>query len=290
MLAFLEYSTLVFHLRELKIKKKNNTISWITLGIKKSCKRKRELFRLVRDSNNPVLKRYYKTYSRILAKVIKEAKRLSYNSRILKSNNKVKTTWNIINDLVGKQRSTNSILKLSTRGNLLTNPNDIAEAFNKYFLSIISIRNRNNLENTRNNTTSTYSYLDLGNGNRYSPMVFKSFSSQEIISIIKSLKAKDSFGYDEVSPRLLKICAGYISSPLTYICNKAISTGIFPDCLKYSIIKLLYKKGDRLDPANYRPISMLTSFSKYKYINKNILNDHQFGFRKSSRPKMPFLN
>jgi len=135
--------------------KKNNTISWITLGIKKSCKRKRELFCLVRDSNNPALKWYYKSYSRILAKVIKEAKRLSYNSRILKLNNKVKTTWNIINDLLGKQRSTNSILKLSTEGSLLTNPNDIAGAFNKYFSSIINIRNRNNLENTRNNTTST---------------------------------------------------------------------------------------------------------------------------------------
>jgi hypothetical protein len=219
-----------------RIKNKNNSISWIKLGIKKSCKHKRELFLSTRDSNNPALKRYYKTYFRILANVIKEAKRLSYNSRILKSNNEVKTTWNIINDLLGKQRSTNSIQKLSTEGSLLTNQYDIGEAFNKYFSSIIGIRNRNNLDNPRNNTTSTYSYLDLDNGNRYSPMVFKSFSTQEIISIIKSLKTKDSFSYDEVSSKLLKICASYISSPLTYICNKVISTGIFPDHLKYSII------------------------------------------------------
>ena len=53
-----------------------------------------------------------------------------------------------------------------------------------------------------------------------------------------------------------------ICSPLTYICNKSISTGIFPDRLKYSIIKPLYKKGERTDPSNYRLISMLTSFSK----------------------------
>jgi hypothetical protein len=62
--------------------------------------------------------------------------------------------------------------------------------------------------------------------------------------------------------------------------------------LKYSIIKSLYKKGDKTDPSNYRPISMLTSFSKVlekalnnrliEYLNNNnILNSQQFGFRKN---------
>jgi hypothetical protein len=32
--------------------------------------------------------------------------------------------------------------------------------------------------------------------------------------------------------------------------------------LKYSIIKPLYKKGNKKDVSNYRPISLLTSFSK----------------------------
>jgi len=54
----------------------------------------------------------------------------------------------------------------------------------------------------------------------------------------------------------------------------------------------MYKKGDKSDPSNYRPISMLTSFSKvlekalYRRLiqhidnNNNILNEQQFGFRK----------
>jgi hypothetical protein len=92
---------------------KNNSNSWTTLGIKTSCKRKRELFLLNRNSSNPALKRYYKAYSKILAKVIKEAKRMSYNNRILQSHNKSKTTWNIINELIGKQHSTNNTQKLT---------------------------------------------------------------------------------------------------------------------------------------------------------------------------------
>jgi hypothetical protein len=92
--------------------------------------------------------------------------------------------------------------------------------------------------------------------------VFKSYSTHEIINIIKSLKTKESYGYDEISTKLLKISANYICSPLTHICNKAIAAGIFPQRLKYFVIKPLFKKGDKAIPANYRPISLLTTFSK----------------------------
>jgi len=94
------------------------------------------------------------------------------------------------------------------------------------------------------------------------PPVFKTFSTEEITSIIKPIKTKNSSGYDEIITKLLKISVNYICSPLTYICNKSVITGIFPERLKYSIIKPLYKKGDKTDPSNYRPLSMLTSFSK----------------------------
>ena len=66
--------------------------------------------------------------------------------------------------------------------------------------------------------------------------------------------------------------------------------------MKYSIIKPVYKRGDKTDPSNYRPISLLTSFSKvlekalyHRLIehtnNNNILFGQQFGFRKGSATK-----
>jgi hypothetical protein len=67
----------------------------------------------------------------------------------------------------------------------------------------------------------------------------------------------------------------FMSAPLSYICNMSIITGLFPHHLKYAVIKPLYKKGDKLYIANYRPISMLTVFSKV--IEKTmhcILNQH----------------
>jgi hypothetical protein len=60
----------------------------------------------------------------------------------------------------------------------------------------------------------------------------KNTTTHKISKIIHSLKCKDSHGCDEASTRILKISAPYILFPLTYIFNKTLSTGIFPDRLK----------------------------------------------------------
>ena len=86
---------------------------------------------------------YYKAYSKILFHVIKEAKRMIYNTRILKFNYKSKTTWNIINKLLGKQHSTNEIQKLSIDNNHVTKRNDIADSPRTYYASMENKMNNN---------------------------------------------------------------------------------------------------------------------------------------------------
>jgi hypothetical protein len=53
-------------------------------------------------------------------------------------------------------------------------------------------------------------------------------TSREIKDIIKSLKWKNSKGYDDIPQNILKISMPFIVSPLVYICNKSLSLGIFP--------------------------------------------------------------
>jgi hypothetical protein len=77
------------------------------------------------------------------------------------------------------------------------------------------------------------------------------------------IKFKNSFGYDEISVKILKVSSPFVIAPLNYICNRSILSGSFPTRLKYSVIKPLLKKGDKKDLKNYRPISLLTSFPKY---------------------------
>jgi hypothetical protein len=83
------------------------------------------------------------------------------------------------------------------------------------------------------------------------------------------------------------------TSPLTYICNAVLHYSVFPDRLKYAVVKPCFKKGSRLEIANYRPISLLTTFSKIieKLIytrlishieDNNILVSEQYRFRAHS--------
>jgi hypothetical protein len=39
-------------------------------------------------------------------------------------------------------------------------------------------------------------------------------------------------------------------------------SGVFPDRLKYAIVKPCFKKGNMQEISNYRPLSLLTPFSK----------------------------
>jgi hypothetical protein len=108
----------------------------------------------------------------------------------------------------------------------------------------------------------------------------------EIKIIIHSLKAKNLTDYDGTTNKFLKVCAALISHPLTHICNDSLFT-----ILNISVVRQLYKKGDETSMSNYRPVSLLTIFSKvlekvmhnrlshYCQIN-SILVSEQFGFRK----------
>ena len=92
---------------------------------------------------------------------------------------------------------------------------------------------------------------------------------------------------------MLKVMCPYIKNPLSVICNKSITEGVFPKNMKIAKLIPLYKAGDRANPDNYRPISLLPVMSKIlesvvheQLQNFMTSNTHycktQFGFRKKS--------
>ena len=162
--------------------------------------------------------------------------------------------------LINKRNTTNRITAINVNNNIINDPTIIANAFNN-FLSSAAV----NVINRFSDDTFTVNPLHFPINNLTGPtfnLSLKPTTSHEINKTIQNMKLKDSHGYDAVSSRTLKISAAFILSPLTYIFNKSLYAGIFPERMKYSIIKPLYKKGSTSELGNYRPISLLTVFSK----------------------------
>jgi hypothetical protein len=197
-----------------------------------------------KNNNNSELNNYYKKYCNILSKVIKEAKRLKYDNKIQNSSNKNKTIWDIVKVESNKVPNNEKICTLKANGKLIRETQAIAEIFNDY-LSVAENKSENKKQNNTNINNLTditpIQYLLKTFKIPFPKIKLKSLSTKEVGNIIKSLKPKNSYGYDEISTKLLRMSSSFIISPLSRICSSSLSQGICPDRLKYSEIKPLFK-------------------------------------------------
>ena len=111
-----------------------------------------------------------------------------------------------------------------------------------------------------------------------------------VYKLLSKLNERKSAGLDNILNKLLKMAATIVSPSLTLIFAKSIETGISPDEWKLARVTPIFKKGERDDPNNYRPISVIPTVAKIfekcvcdqlsEYINANNLLSHcQSGFR-----------
>jgi hypothetical protein len=167
----------------------------------------------------------------------------------------------------GETRHNNNIHEpppLTENGKKIKSGLHIANTFNTYFSTMIDNRpNGSHINPVSNVNNDKFSrYLSIVTMEPMSTLNYVSVTSEEIKEIIKSLSNKNSSGYDEISSKVLKSSMPYVLSLLIHICNRSLSTGIFPSWLKYSQVHPIYEKGERSEISNYWPISILL-FPKY---------------------------
>jgi len=214
--------------------------------------------------------------------VTKKAKKTEHDKLILNSYNKIRTTGALYiknHDKIKKSWTMNS---KSWRSEIYWS-NIIAETFNEYFVPIaedIKRQGKNNVIISKDHNNSIGSHTHFMEPALYEPypnMKCNCTMMKDIEKIIKSLQIQNSHGYDEILTKILKISSPFISWPLNYIRNKIILWGVFPDRLKYTVVKLLHKNGDRCDESNYRPVSPVTSLSNTfnGNVDKGFTTTHQ---------------
>jgi hypothetical protein len=255
---------------------------WVTQGIRISCEKAKYLHALCRSSASFELKRFYKTYKKILNRCIRAAKIRFNSDNIRKSDNKIRMAWNIVKKETNIPARDQDLLKVFPH----KTPENVLNTFNDFFVNISKTLNlKPNLEGS----------LEFCKGlpvTRSRLISFSPVTRDEIIEIMQRLNFSKTPGWDEIPPFLIKSCRNLLADPLLFIINLSFKRGEFPDLLKFSNIIPIFKKDNPTDLNSYRPIAILPAFSKVfekavvnrltSYFEDNeLLNKNQYGFQKN---------
>ena len=277
---------------QLNDKRKGNH-PWITRGILRSIKRRNVLYKRSMKKRSPDNVEKYKKYRNKLTSIIRYSRRLFYSKRFESANGNISTTWKIVKDILCKQGKHEVPGKIVHDNKEITNSEDIANAYNTYFVNV----GLNQAKMINKDGTNFTQYLNEPSN---TSIFLKPTDYIEILNVVRLLKNSHSSGHDEISTFLLKKIIGSILTPLVHICNLSLMTGVFPSSFKLARVIPVHKKDDVMVVSNYRPISILPSFSKvlerivynrlYSFLDKcESLNPDQFGFRRSHSTDLALL-
>ena len=121
---------------------------------------------------------------------------------------------------------------------------------------------KNNNEKVDDNKVNQEIQTILQNtGNHINKFTFRNVTANEVKKIIKSLKSNSS-GHDDISSFFIKIAIDHLTDPLVNIINASLKHRKFPENWKKAIVKPIPKIPNATLPTDFRPISLLTTFSK----------------------------
>ena len=267
-----------------KIIIKSNHKPWVTQCLLNSIKRKNKLYKAYLKNPCTETKFRFTKYRNKLTHLLRISEKKYYTDNLKKYSSDARKSWKIINEIIDHKKTNEmlpNVIDLNNQGTI-TDPNSIADHFNQYFSSV----GINLAKNIRQSSVDPVTYISTSHSNEFS---LCNINEEDLKKIFSSLK-NSAAGYDGIRPSVLKSVFDQIKSPLIHLINISLHYGIFPDRLKQAVITPIHKQGNRHIVDNYRPISVLSVFSKifeklmyqqlYNYlIQNNILYLHQYGFQ-----------
>ena len=295
------------HYDEAYPKKKNRTRRkneranpkpWILPWLEDACARKQDLFfeSVVRPTEANI--KAYKKLNKFCKKH-KDIAKNKYHKKYFETHKDCsKKQWTMINSLLNRKTKKSGKTKVKdSKGNLICSDKKVAEEFNDYFSKIAS---------TIKAQISARMVFDPGGYQEFlsdpcqNSLFIRPTNQYEVFNIINSFKNKSTLDTKIESLKIANNCQNF-AEMLSKIINNSFEQGIFPDSLKLARVVPIHKEGPKTDVTNYRPISLLSCFSKVfekimhnrimEFLDKNnLLCDTQYGFRPGRSCEHALLN
>ena len=261
-----------------KVISKRNSKSHFILNKsgKTKLRQKRRLWKQYLQSNDATIFNKYRKVSNQLRLITRI--RIKIHEKLISNQVKEnpKRFWQYVNNKRQAKSTVSNLYKAGTnKKEFYESDIENATALGKQFYSVFTIDTNEPCDVEQNSDADSKLSID--------------FSKEVILEKINFLKENKSPGPDEVSVRILKELAEELAPCLSIIFQNSYNTSKIPNSWKDANISAIFKKGDRHEAENYRPISLtsivcklMESIIKESLLiflqNQNIISSNQFGF------------
>jgi hypothetical protein len=227
-----------------------------------------------------IAKEVYVRYNRVYRQLVYKEQEKSFHKKITDCGADSKKKWRTLKDELKISDNKEEIEKITVNNTQIEDKSDIAKAFKTHFETCASSLASN---------VPDYGECEILIEQK-PEWSFHTVSRKELLELIESIVPKSSCGYDLLTNRMLKKEKERFCNLTLNLINETITNNKFPNALKIAKVIPIFKKGDKHNLNNYRPISLLPVLSKLveKVINKqitkklndyHIIDDNQYGFR-----------
>ena len=268
---------------------------WITSGLLSSRRTKISMEKALFCNPCPASLESFKKFRNLYNRVLRVAKKTFFENELRANQSNAKKSWDLIRLALNKRQDKSSaICNISLNGTNISDPQLIANHFNEFFSSVAS-----NIVDDINPTDPP-----VDNFSENVPLF--SFTTNpvtgtEIIETVQQLQPKKTLDMTGISTWLLQKIVTAISVPLTHIFQGSLASGLVPNQLKIAKVIPVFKSGQKDSMDNYRPISLLSCFSKVieKIVcnrltlfldSNNLITNAQYGFRKNHSTLHPLVH
>ena len=268
---------------------RKNAKPWILPWLEDACARKNRFYHEFIKYPTQVNKLKYVKMKKFVDRHILKAKNKYYSDYFKEHKSNSRKQWQMINSLLNRNRKKVAVTKLiDSDGTVVNTPIDIAENFNKFFADVAT---KLKSETASHDSTPRDITFDRFINARVSNTIFLSpVEQEEVGDIIDNFKNKATMDTKISALKVANVHCNF-REVVAAIVNASFEQGVFPKPLKTAKVVPIHKGDSKTDVGNYRPISLLSTFSKIyeKTMHSRITNfmesnqslfDMQYGFRK----------
>ena len=230
-----------------------NYAPWVNDNVKEAIRHRDNAQIVASMSQCPDNWRKYKDIRNSATNVIKNAKKVWESKQLNYFGNNAKDLWRNLKSWM-RWKNTGPPTQLFYKGKLVTSPYELASSMNSFFIQKVKhLQKRIPLPNG-----NPLEHLQRAMSTRSCSLKFEQVHPEQILKIVQNLKNSKATGLDDIDTSTLKLVINDILPALTHIINLSLSSLTFPKSWKLAKIIPLLKKGDPLDPQNYRPVALLS--------------------------------